>query len=323
MNTNSSSITIQREIDRVGGECVAIGDDARLWRLGDDRLVIETNGDPVWESDDEFFVGAMGVVAEAGLSMHYESAEWQALRDLVQWHGWWPVVDGDGEITRQITEGGEGDDDYYRVGEEAMIEADVARRAGWRIDTEEGTAAPSAPVAVEFATADETIGWNAGLREMAPSDHPAQEEACAAYRRAAINALEDDDRAGRLRAEAPRDRRILHSQWCGAHWGYSSGAIGTMCRDLTTDERAAIDAANEAGLEAARKVIEERDASGPRLMDYHTNEDIRAATGEEIDASADAGPEGVILLAANGSILRADDAGADDARRVYVIDGDA
>ena len=58
----------------------------------------------------------------------------------------------------------------------------------------------------------------------------------------------------------------------------------------------------------------------PRLVDYHTGDDIRAATDEEIEASDDAGPEGVILLAADGSILRADDDGADDAQRVYVAD---
>jgi hypothetical protein len=199
-----------------------------------------------------------------------------------------------------------------------MIDTEVARRAGWRIDTEEGTGVPSEPVTVELATADETIRDRGGIDEFAGLEHPAMPEACAAYREAATSRLGDDDRANRLRAEAPRDRRILHSQWCGAHWGYSSGAIGTMCRDLTTDERAAIDAANEAGLEAARKVIEAEDAAAPRLMDYYTDEDIRAATGEEIDASADAGPEGVILLAADGSILRADDDGADDAQRVYV-----
>ena len=62
------------------------------------------------------------------------------------------------------------------------------------------------------------------------------------------------------------------------------------------------------------------DDAAPRLMDYYTNEDIRPATDEEIEASDDAGPEGVILLAADGSILRADDDGADDAQRVYVAD---
>jgi hypothetical protein len=306
MTTKSSSATIQREIDRVGGECVAAGDDARLWKLGDGRLVIEANGEPVWEDDDGFDVAAMNAVAEAGVGMHYESAEWQALRDLLQWHGWWPVIDGDGEINGRITEGGEGDDDYLNVDDEAMIATDDARAAGWRTDTEEGTAAPSEPVTVEFATADETIGWNAGLREMAPSDHPAQADACAAYRRAAIIAMADDDRANRLRDEAPRDRRTLHSQWCGAHWGYSAGAIGTMAGDLTSDERAAIDAAHEAGLDAARKVIEERDAStygpieavlashgdrfaGNNVRDAAEDWDDHGFNAEEVDAWATIG----------------------------------
>lgn len=261
MTTKSSSVTIQREIDRVGGECVAAGDDARLWKLGDDRLVIETNGDPVWEADNEFLVGAMTVIAEAGFSMHYQSAEWQALRDLVQWPGWWPVVDGDGEITGQITDGGEGDDDYLNVSEEAMIDADVARRAGWRLDIEEGTAAPSAPVTVEFATANETIRDRGGIDDFAGLEHPAVEEACAAYREAATGCLDGDKRANRLRADRPRGQRILSSQWSGAHWSYNTGAIGTMANDLTDEEKAAIDAAHEAGLAAARKVIESEDAA--------------------------------------------------------------
>jgi hypothetical protein len=259
------------------------------------------------------------VVCERLAGESFDDDDVVAALDRCDFRGWWPVIDGDRCLTGDISEG---DGEMLNVDDEAMIHAADARAAGWRIDTEEGTAAPSEPVTVEFATANETIGWNAGLREMAPSDHPAQADACAAYRRAAIIALADDDRASRLDVEAPKNGRTLHSQWCGAHWGYSAGAIGTMGRDLTSDERAAIDAAHEAGLEAARKVIEAEDASAPRLMDYHTNEDIRAATAEEIDASADAGPEGVILLAADGSILRADDAGADAARRVYVQNDD-
>jgi nitrogen fixation protein len=206
--------------------------------------------------------------------------------------------------------------------EEDSIDADVASAAGWRIDTEEGTAAPSEPVTVEFAIGDETIRDRGGIDEFAGLEHPFVPEACAAYRQAATSRLGDDDRATRLRAEGPVGQRRLASGWCGAHWGYSSGAIGTMAGHLTTDERAAIDAAHEAGLAAAREVIEAADAAAPRLTDYHTNEDIRAATAEEIDASADAGPEGVILLAADGSILQADDAGADEARRVYVQTND-
>ena len=319
MNTTSSSVAIQNEINSVGGECVAVGDEARLWKLGDGRLVVENNGEPVWEDDDGFDVAAMNAVAEAGFGLHHESDEWQSLRDLLQWHGWWPVIDGDGEITGSVTEGEGG---FLNVDDEAMIETEVARAAGWRIDLEEGTAAPSEPVTVEFATADETIRDRGFIDYVAGMEHPAMPEACAAYRRSAIESLEGDCRANRMMAEAPRDRRTLHSQWCGAHWGYSAGAIGTMARDLTNDERAAIDAAHEAGLEAARAVIEAEDAAAPRLMDYRTREDIRAATAEEVEASRDAGPEGVILLAADGSILRADDAGADAARRVYVQNDD-
>ena len=118
----------------------------------------------------------------------------------------------------------------------------------------------TANLAVEFATADETIRDRGGIDYFAGLEHPAIADACAAYRQSAIFALENDYRANRLRAEAPKNGRSLHSQWCGAHWGYSAGGIGAMARDLTYDELAAIDAANDAGLEAARKVIDDRDA---------------------------------------------------------------
>ena len=68
---------------------------------------------------------------------------------------------------------------------------------------------------------------------------------------------------------------------------------------------------------------EQRTATAHRLVDYHTREDIRAATAEEVEASRAAGPEGVILVAADGSILRADDARASQARSVYVLEDDA
>ena len=315
------------EFFRTHGILTSAGWDALWAAVGDLESKLEDREDNQGMvekivGDDTTVEAALDACPEYVVDLHSGEAiddeEVAAAIAKCDWTGLWPIIDGDCCLTGEVVDNSS--DGYLSCDWGGMIDADVARAAGWRIDTEEGTAAPSEPVTVEFATADETIGWNAGLREMAPSDHPAQEEACAAYRRAAIIALEDDDRANRLRAEAPRDRRILHSQWCGAHWGYSSGAIGTMASDLTTDERAAIDAANDAGLEAARKVIEAEDAAGPRLMDYYTNEDIRAATAEEIEASDDAGPEGVILLAADGSILRADDAGADDAQRVYVAD---
>jgi hypothetical protein len=83
--------------------------------------------------------------------------------------------------------------------------------------------------------------------------------ACAAYRAAAAVALADDARAARLVIEGPRGQRILHSAWQGAKFAYSVGAIGTM-GDLNDDEKAAVSAADDAGREAARKIIEDADA---------------------------------------------------------------
>lgn len=57
---------------------------------------------------------------------------------------------------------------------------------------------------------------------------------------------------------------------------------------------------------------------GGDLCDYHTGRYIRRATRVECEASAIA-QSGVILLAEDGQILMADEAGADDARRVYVV----
>lgn len=201
------------------------------------------------------------------------------------WTGLWPIIDGDCCLTGEVVDSSS--DGYLSCDWGGMIDADVARAAGWRIDLEEGTAAPSEPVTVEFATADETIRDRGGIDEFAGLEHPAMPEACAAYRRAAIIALEDDDRANRLDVEAPKNGRILHSQWCGAHWGCSSGAIGTMAGDLTTDERAAIDAAHEAGLEAAREVFADRDAAA--LTSWTATHRITTDAGEVIDVMLDDG----------------------------------
>ena len=118
---------------------------------------------------------------------------------------------------------------------------------------------PQPPVIVEFAVADETIRDCGHLDQFAGVEHPYMADACAAYRAAATTALADDPRGGRLVVESPRGQRILHSAWAGAHFAYSVGAIGTM-GDLTDDEKAAVSAADDAGREAARKVIEEADA---------------------------------------------------------------
>lgn len=251
----TSSIAIQREIDRVGGERIAAGDTASLWRLGDGRLVIETNGDPVWENDAGFSTAACEIVAQAGYSLDYDSAEWRELAELVQWNGIWPIIDQVGQIDGRITDG---EDGFLNVEDEAMIDEEDARLGGWRIDREEGRATRSEPVLVEVARCDETIRDRGGIDEFAGLEHPAIAEACAAYHRAASAVI--DDAGGRLAWSSPLGNRVLHSQWCGAQWGYSSGAIGTMARDLTAEEKATISAAADAGLEAARRVIEEADA---------------------------------------------------------------
>ena len=113
-------------------------------------------------------------------------------------------------------------------------------------------------VAVEFATADETIRTCA-IDDLIGLEHPQDAEACAAYRRAAVEHLEEDPRAGRLTTELPRGQRILHSQWMGASFAYSCGAIGTM-GELTGDEKAAVSDADDDGREAAQKVVDEADA---------------------------------------------------------------
>lgn len=113
------------------------------------------------------------------------------------------------------------------------------------------------PVMVEVATANETIRMCGGLEDFSGLEHTAIDEACKAYHRAATDALLD---AGRLQWCQPRGQRVLHSQWMGAKWGYQCGAIGTTATDLTDSEKAAIDAAHEAGLAAARKVVEQADA---------------------------------------------------------------
>ena len=114
------------------------------------------------------------------------------------------------------------------------------------------------PVMVEVATANETIRICGGLEDFAGLEHTAIEDACEAYNRAATAAL--DTAGGRLNPCEPRGRRLLHSQWMGAKWGYLCGAIGTMATTLTDAEKDAVGAAHDAGLAAAKSVIERADA---------------------------------------------------------------
>jgi len=117
---------------------------------------------------------------------------------------------------------------------------------------------PLPTVAVEFAVCNETIRTRA-IDDLIGLDHPNAAEACAAYHRAATQSLIDDNRASRLTVSSPRGQRILHSQWAGAYFKYSAGAIGTM-GELTDAEKEAVSAADDAGRESARKIG--KDAEG-------------------------------------------------------------
>jgi hypothetical protein len=155
-------------------------------------------------------------------------------------------------------------------------------------------------VAIEFAVVDETIRICGGLEDYAGLEHPEIRRACAAYRQAAIAALEDDARAGRLVAAGPGGRRLLHSAWAGAHWNYTCGAIGTMSQ-LTEDEKAAVADANDAGREAAGQVIDDADAmlSEYRVAymvdttgEFEIVETFTAADDAEANAYAEANHDG-------------------------------
>jgi hypothetical protein len=138
------------------------------------------------------------------------------------------------------------------------------------------------PVFIEAAVADETIRECAGLTDYGGLDHSEMPQACAAYRTAALAALDADPRAGRLTVIAPRGQRMLHSQWCGAHFSYTAGALATM-GDLTEAEKAAVSAADDAGREAAREVISAADdealAAAGLVCDRTVEEDASGGQG--------------------------------------------
>ncbi len=182
----------------------------------------------------------------------YRSPEWAAAAEAGSWCNVWPEIDRDGHLTGRLVDSGD-DGDWLNVEDEAMIHESEARLGSWRIDREEGRARPSEWVAVEIATANETIRDAIG----ATLECTCLEEACDAYHEAAATALDADSRAHRLCSRGPIGSRALHCQWCGAHWGAIYGAVATMARDLTNEEKAALSAADDAGRAAAAAVIEE------------------------------------------------------------------
>jgi hypothetical protein len=195
---------------------------------------------------------------EAGAGLHYQSREWDEIfSDGGGFDGSWPEIDRHGRLTGRIV-GSE--DGYLNVNDEAMISEAEAREGGWE-RPDEGYAEPPLPAAVEIASCDETVRICGGLEDFAGLEHPAIDAAAQAYRSAAFDSLSGDERARRIVASPPRGQRVLHSQWCGAKWGFSCGAIATMSGRLTDGEKAAISAADDAGRAAAQRVIEQADAA--------------------------------------------------------------
>jgi hypothetical protein len=68
---------------------------------------------------------------------------------LCEWQNIWPVIDRDGNLTGDYSEG----DDHLLVDNgEAMISVDEARAGGWKIDADEGRAeAPEPPTRKQIA----------------------------------------------------------------------------------------------------------------------------------------------------------------------------
>jgi hypothetical protein len=116
------------------------------------------------------------------------------------------------------------------------------------------------PIDVELAEADETIRTLA-IDDLTGVEHPAMQAACQAYHAAVAAALADDPRAARLNVCPPKGQRRLHSQWCGAHFSWTCGAIGVMSGSLTEDEKAAISAADDAGRAAAKNEVDAEEAA--------------------------------------------------------------
>lgn len=158
------------------------------------------------------------------------------------WIGYYPVIDADVLLTGEFVYADEEGRRHANYDNQAMINRAEAVAAGWTIDGD-GFATPPEPVMVEVATSCETIRECVGLE-----DH---DEACVAYRQAAIDSIEDSG----LRWCNARGQRVLLSQWMGAKFTFRRGAIGTFAT-LTDAQRAAIDAADDAGRAAAQKVIE-------------------------------------------------------------------
>jgi hypothetical protein len=76
--------------------------------------------------------GACRAIAAAHSGEHYTSPEFVRDADRVDWDGVWPLVDRDGELTGEITQG----DGCYNVGDVAMISHSEAHEGGWSVDAD-------------------------------------------------------------------------------------------------------------------------------------------------------------------------------------------
>ena len=212
---------------------------------------------------------------------HYRDRQFRQVSASADWTQVWPEIDRDGDLTGRLI----GDDDgFLNVDDEAVISTAEARAGGWTIS--DGYAEAPQPIDVELATANETIR-HCAVEESTGLEHPAMEAACQAYHSAVAEALAGDPRAKRLNVVSPKGQRILHSQWCGAHFSWTCGAMGVMSGTLTDGEKAALDAADDAGLAAAKAEVdaEETATAEPTRQQIATLQDEAAAAGDEAMAS--------------------------------------
>jgi hypothetical protein len=79
----------------------------------------------------------------------YDAPQTRGAVALCEWQNIWPVIDRDGNLTGEYSEG----DDHLLVDHgEAMISVDEARAGGWKIDADEGSAeAPEPPTRKQIA----------------------------------------------------------------------------------------------------------------------------------------------------------------------------
>lgn len=105
------------------------------WRLGVFTIHSASGCDAMDASDH----GACRAFASYHRGEHYTCPGFARDSVRVFWDGVWPVVDGSGDLTGGICEGGDG---FYNVNDMAMISHDDARDGGWTVDDDGAYAEP-------------------------------------------------------------------------------------------------------------------------------------------------------------------------------------